>query len=55
MKTSKFSVAQKVFELRQAKDGVPVAEMCRKAGISRATFFNCKKKYDGMLPNEIKL
>ena len=54
MKASKFSDAQKVFVLKQAEDGVPVAEVCRKAGISQATFFNWKKKYGGMLPNEMR-
>ena len=52
MKASKFSDGQKAFVLRQAEDGAPVAEVCRKAGISQATFFNWKKKYGGMLPNE---
>ena len=33
---------------------IPVAEVCRKAGISQATFFNWKKKYGGMLPNEMR-
>ena len=54
MKASKFSDAQKAFVLRQAEDGAPVAEVCRKAGISQATFFNWKKKYGGMLPNEMR-
>ena len=54
MKASKFSDAQKAFVLRQAEAGVPVAEVCRKAGISQATFFNWKKKYGGMLPNEMR-
>lgn len=54
MKASKFSHGQKAFVLRQAEDGVPVAEVCRKAGISQATFFNWKKKYGGMLPNEMR-
>lgn len=31
-----------------------MAEICRKAGISRATYFNSKKKYDGLLPTEIR-
>jgi transposase-like protein len=31
-----------------------VAELCRQAGISQATFFNWKKKYSGMLPSEMK-
>ena len=54
MKASKFSDGQKAFVLRQAEDGVPVAEVCRKAGISQATFFNWRKKYGGMLPNEMR-
>ena len=54
MKASKFSDARKAFVLKQAEDGVPVAEVCRKAGISQATFFNWKKKYGGMLPNEMR-
>ncbi len=35
-------------------EGMPVAEICRKAGISQATYFNWKKKYDGMTPPEMR-
>ena len=31
-----------------------MAEICRRAGISQATYFNWKKKYDGLLPTEMK-
>jgi putative transposase len=54
MKTSKFSDAQKAFILKQGADGIPVADICRKAGISQATYFNWKKKYDGLLPTEMR-
>ena len=54
MKASKFSDAQKAFILKQGAEGMPVAEICRKAGISQATYFNWKKKYDGLLPTEMK-
>ncbi len=54
MKASKFMDAQKAFILKQGAEGVPVAEICRRAGISQATYFNWKKKYDGLLPTEIK-
>jgi putative transposase len=54
MKASKFSDAQKAFILKQGTDGVPVAEVCRKAGISQATYFNWKKKYDGLMPTEVR-
>ncbi len=32
--------AQKAFILKQGEEGIPVAEVCRKAGISQATYFN---------------
>jgi len=31
-----------------------VAEICRRAGISQATCFNWKKKYEGLLPAEMR-
>ena len=54
MKASKFSDAQKAFIIKQGEEGTPVSEICRKAGISQATYFNWKKKYAGMLPTEMK-
>lgn len=54
MKASKFSDAQKAFILKQGADGIPMAEICRRAGISQATYFNWKKRYDGLLPAEMK-
>ena len=54
MKASRFSDAQKAFILKQGTDGMPVADICRKAGISQATYFNWKKKYDGLLPTEMR-
>lgn len=54
MKASRFTEAQKAFILKQGEQGTPVAEICRKAGISQATYFNWKKKYAGLLPTEMK-
>ena len=54
MKASKFTDARKAFILKQGADGHPVAEICRKAGISEATHFNCKRKHDGLLPDEMR-
>jgi putative transposase len=34
MKESKFSNAQKAFSLKQGADAVPVADICRRAGIN---------------------
>jgi putative transposase len=54
MKASKFTDAQKAFIIKQGEDGSPVAEVCRKAGISQATYFNWKKKYAGLMPSQMK-
>ena len=40
--------------LRQAEEGTPIAEVCRKAGISEASFYAWRKKYDGLMPSEMK-
>lgn len=54
MKASKFTEAQKAFILKQGEEGTPVAEICRKAGIGQSTCFAQKKKYDGLLPDEMR-
>ena len=54
MKKSKFTEAQIVFALQQAESGVTVAEVCRKLGISEATFYAWKKKYSGLGPVELR-
>lgn len=54
MKASKFTDAQKAFVIKQGEEGAPVAEVCRKAGISQTTYFNWKKKYAGLLPSEMR-
>jgi putative transposase len=54
MKKSKFTEAQIVFALKQADNGVAVAEICRKMGISEATFYNWKKKYGGLGVSELR-
>jgi len=40
MKKSRFSEQQIAFVLRQAEEGTAVAEVCRKAGISEASFYS---------------
>ena len=54
MKRSKFTEAQIAFVLRQAEEGTKVEEVCRKAGISEAIFYNWRKKYGGLMPSEMK-
>ena len=54
MKKSKFTEQQIVFALKQAETGVPVAEVCRRMGISEATFFNWKRKFSGLGTSELR-
>ena len=54
MKTSRFSERQIAFVLRQAEEGTSVAEVCRKAGINEATYYVWRKKFDGLMPSEMK-
>ncbi len=54
MKASKFSEAQIAFVLRQAEEGTAIGEVCRKAGISEATYYNWRKKYGNLMPSEMK-
>ncbi len=54
MKKSKFTEAQIIFALKQAETGVKVEEVCRKMGISDATFYNWKKKYGGLGVSELR-
>jgi putative transposase len=54
MKRSKFTEAQIAFILRRAEEGTVIGEVCRKAGISEATFYNWRKKYAGLMPSEMK-
>ena len=54
MKKTKFSEQQIAFILRQAEEGATVGEVCRKAGISEATYYNWRKKYGGLGPSELK-
>ncbi len=54
MKRSRFTEPQIILALRQAEQGTRVAEICRKLGISEATFYNWKKKYKGLGVSELR-
>ena len=42
------------YTLRQAESETPVAEICRKLGISEQTFYRWKKKFAGMGVAELR-
>jgi putative transposase len=47
MKTSRFTDAQIMAILKQAEDGIPVAELCREHGMSDASFYKWRAKFGG--------
>ena len=54
MKKSKYREEQIVFMPRQAQIRTRVAEICRKLGISQATFYSWKKKFGGLRVSEMR-
>ncbi|MBB6065908.1 putative transposase [Pseudoxanthomonas broegbernensis] len=54
MKKSKFTEEQIAFALKQAESGASVEEVCRKLGISQATFYAWRKKFGGLGVAELR-
>ena len=54
MRKSRFTEAQILSILGEGEAGMPVAEVCRKHGISTACYYQWKSKYAGMSANELR-
>tara|TARA_R110000772_G_scaffold111962_1_gene216094 strand:- start:774 stop:1040 length:267 start_codon:yes stop_codon:yes gene_type:complete len=54
MKRSRFSDEQIIGILKEHRAGMTAVELCRKHGISDATFYKWRSKYGGMEVSEAK-
>ncbi|MGZ2427334.1 putative transposase [Rhizobium laguerreae] len=54
MKKQRFTEEQIIAVLKEQEAGAKAADLCRKHGISEATFYNWKAKYGGMEVSEAK-
>lgn len=54
MRKSKFTESQIMSILAEGDSGLPVGEVCRKHGISNATYYQWKSKFAGLSVNELK-
>ena len=54
MKAKRFSEEQVIAVLKEAEAGAKTKELCRRHGISEATFYNWKAKYAGMTVSEAR-
>ena len=54
MKKSRFTDEQITFALKQAETGTRIDGICRKMGISDATFYKWRQKYGGLGPTELR-
>ena len=54
MKAKRYTEEQIIAVLREGEAGAKVAELCRKHGMSEATYYNWKAKYAGMTISDLK-
>ena len=54
MKRSRFNEEQIIGILKEQEGGMPTAEVCRRHGISSATFYNWKSKFGGLEVSEAR-
>lgn len=54
MRRSRFSEEQIIAILKEQEAGVPTADVCRRHGVSGATFYKWKAKFGGLEVSEAK-
>ncbi len=54
MKAKQYTEEQIIAVLKEAEAGAKVSDLCRKYGMSDATYYNWKAKYSGLTVSELK-
>jgi putative transposase len=54
LKARQYTEEQIIAVLKEGEAGVKVADLCRKYGMSDATYYNWKSKYSGMTVSDLK-
>lgn len=54
MKARQYTEEQIIAVLKEGEAGTPVSELCRRHGMSDATYYNWKSKYSGMTVSDLK-
>ena len=54
MRKSRFTEAQIIGMIKEQEAGIPTTEVCRRHGLSPATFYKLKSKYGGMEASDVK-
>ena len=54
MKTRRYTEEQIITVLKEGEAGAKVADLCRKYGMSDASYYNWKSKYAGLTVSELK-
>ncbi len=54
MKKSKYTESQIIGYLRRMEQGEKASDLCREAGVSQGTMYQCKSKYSGMEVSQLK-
>lgn len=54
MRKARFTEEQIAYAIKQVESGEPVAEVCRKLGVSQQSFYQWRRKYHGMGVTELR-
>ena len=54
MKAKRYTEEQIIAVLKEGEAGAKIADLCRRYGMSEASYYNWKAKYDGMTVSDVR-